>query len=67
MKILKLLLSPVTFAVGFLAPLFAQVMNELSVGIEGIPNIAIALAVAVALGITAQIRGGWLWHTSKAR
>ena len=67
MNILRLLLSPVAFAIGFLAPLFAQVMTALSLGIEGIPNIAIGLAVAVVLGITAQIRGGWLWHTSKAQ
>lgn len=67
MKVLRLLFSPVVFALGFLAPLAAQILNELSVQISGVPNLALGLALALAIGITAQVRGGWLWHSSKAR
>ena len=67
MKILKFLFSPLAFALGFLAPLTAQTLTALSLGIEGIPNIVIGLGLALALGLTAQIRGGWLWHTSKTK
>ena len=65
MQALKLLFSPIVFAIGFLTPLFAQSLTAAGVSIEGVPNLYIGLAVALAFGITAQIRGGWLWHTSK--
>jgi len=67
MKVLKILFSPVAFALGFLAPLFAQVLDGMALEVTGMPNIAIGLALALAIGITAQIRGGWLWHSSKTQ
>ena len=66
MLLIKLLLTPLAFALGFLTPLIAQSMSALGLGIEGIPNIAIGLAIALPLGLIAQIRGGWLWHSTKA-
>lgn len=65
MAALKLLFSPIVFAIGFLAPLFAQSLTAAGVSFEGISNLVIGLVVALALGITAQIRGGWLWHSSE--
>lgn len=65
MQALKLLFSPVVFAIGFLAPLIDQSLTAAGVAFDGVPNLYIGLGVGLALGITAQIRGGWLWHTSK--
>ena len=67
MLILKILFSPVVFALGFLTPLITQILNATAFEMAGVPNLAIGLALALALGITAQVRGGWLWHSSKAR
>ena len=66
MPLIKLLFTPLAFALGFLAPLIAQSMTALGLGVEGIPNYAIGLVIALALGLTAQFRGGWLWHSTKA-
>ena len=65
MQALKLLFTPIAFAIGFLTPLFSQSLTAAGVSIDGVPNLYIGLAVALAFGITAQIRGGWLWHRSK--
>jgi hypothetical protein len=67
MKILKFLFSPLAFALGFLAPLTAQSMTALSLHIADIPNIVIGLSLALVIGLIAQIRGGWLWHSSKVQ
>ena len=66
MVLIKLLLTPLAFALGFLAPLIAQSMTALELGVTGIPNIVVGLVVALAIGFVAQIRGGWLWHSAKA-
>ena len=65
MQALKLLFSPMAFALGFLAPLTAQSLTAAGVSIPGVPNLAVGIAVGLALGITAQIRGGWLWHRTQ--
>lgn len=64
MKALKLLFSPLVFALGFLAPLTDQALTAAGIAVDGAPNLAIGFAVALTLGIVAQIRGGWLWHSS---
>ena len=56
-QILKILFSPVVFALGFLTPLFTQMLNALAFEFAGMPNLAVGLAIALALGITAQVRG----------
>lgn len=62
---LTLLFSPLTFALGFLAPAIAQSLEALGWGVPGLSNLTLGLALALALGVTAQLRGGWLWHSSK--
>jgi hypothetical protein len=62
MPFLKLLFSPMVFAIGFLVPLFSQSLTALGVQIDGVPNLVLGGSVAVLLGILAQVRGGWLWH-----
>ncbi len=66
MLLIKVLMSPIAFAIGFLTPLIAQSMSALGWSVEGVPNLLVSLVIALVLGITAQIRGGWLWHSSKA-
>lgn len=66
MLLVRLLMSPIAFAIGFLTPLIAQSMSALEWSIDGVPNLVVGLVIALILGITAQIRGGWLWHSSKA-
>ena len=66
MWLMRLLTTPIAFALGFLTPLIAQSMTALGLSIEGVPNITVGLSIAAALGITAQIRGGWLWHSAKS-
>lgn len=63
--LLKLLLSPLAFALGFLAPVIAQSAEALGWGVPGLSNLTLGLALALAIGVTTQLRGGWLWHTSK--
>ena len=67
MIILKFLLSPLAFALGFLTPLIAQVLDALALDIYGVPNLIIGLSIAMVLGFSAQVRGGWLWHSSKTQ
>ena len=62
---LTLLFSPITFALGFLAPAIAQSLEALGWGVPGLSNLTLGLALALAIGVTAQLRGGWLWHSSK--
>ncbi|MCR9279873.1 MAG: hypothetical protein NXH85_18085 [Pseudomonadaceae bacterium] len=66
MLLIRFLLTPIAFALGFLTPLIAQSMAALGWAIDGVPNLVVGLVIALTLGITAQIRGGWLWHSSKA-
>ncbi|MGB0266499.1 MAG: hypothetical protein ACPGC1_09720 [Pseudomonadales bacterium] len=64
-RLLTLFFSPLTFALGFLAPVIAQSAEALGWGVPGLSNLTLGLALALAIGVTAQLRGGWLWHTSK--
>jgi hypothetical protein len=57
----RVLLSPMTFAVGFLWPMATQLLVGLGVVEAGWPAVIIGAAVAMPLGILAQIRGSWIW------
>jgi hypothetical protein len=59
--ILKILLSPFVFGVGFVAPLIAQSLSALGVLPWGIESILIGLGAGAALGLIAQLRGSWVW------
>ena len=63
--LLKLMLSPLAFALGFLAPIISQCAEALGWGIPGVSDLTLGLALGLVIGVTAQLRGGWLWHTSK--
>lgn len=59
-KLVGYFFSPLGFAIGFLSPLIAQVLNVINFW-TGINNLYLGLFVAVLLGLMAQIRGSWVW------
>ena len=63
-RLLALFFSPLTFALGFLAPALAQSLEALGWGVPGLSNLTLGLALALAIGVTVQLRGGWLWHSA---
>ena len=61
MKLLSILFSPLVFALGFLAPMIAQILLASSL-VESLQSAYLmAFAIAVSLGLMAQFRGSWLW------
>jgi hypothetical protein len=59
--ILKLLFSPLAFAVGFLWPLFTQILIAAGLSQPGWFAMSVGAAIAISLGVMAQVRGSWLW------
>ena len=61
MKAIKILFMPITWAVGFLFPLFAQ--SLLAVGFTDSTMTAYVVGAVLALGwgVMAQLRGSWIW------
>ena len=49
-RLLTLFFSPLTFALGFLAPVIAQSAEALGWGVPGLANLTLGLALALALG-----------------
>jgi len=61
---LKILMSPMVFAVGFLIPLFTQSLTAMGISPFGVEPIFIGIITGIALGVMAQIRGSWIWVKS---
>ena len=57
----KILLSPMTFAIGFLWPLFTQSIIALEWLPAGWTAVAVGATVAISFGLMAQLRGSWIW------
>ncbi|WP_370371800.1 hypothetical protein [Henriciella pelagia] len=54
-------MSPLIFAFGFLAPLFAQLIERMGAPTPlGLTSLTMGFVVAGLLGIPAQIRGRWI-------
>ena len=60
-KFISLLFAPLTFALGFLAPLFMQLLDAVGWSTPMASNVSIAFAVAGIWGLLAQLRGSWIW------
>ena len=60
-RLLKLLLSPMAFAMGFLWPLVTQSLTALGYVEAGTQGLLVGAAVAIAFGVMAQTRGSWVW------
>ena len=61
MKFIKLLFMPITWAVGFLWPLIAQVLLAAEVTASVATAYTIGAVIALAWGLMAQFRGSWIW------
>ncbi len=61
MKLLSIFFSPFVFGIGFITPLIAQILMNLTVIEDPIFAYVIGLAIGSALGLMAQFRGSWLW------
>lgn len=61
MKFIELLLSPIAFSIGFLAPLLAQILLAINTELGTSVAYGTGLAISISFGIVAQSRGSWLW------
>lgn len=59
--IISILFSPMAFALGFLWPLFTQLIVALQLVSSGWPSILTGAVIATSLGLLAQLRGSWVW------
>jgi len=64
MKLLEYLFSPLVFSIGFVSPLIAQILIASNLVSDQTTAYGVGLGVGLAFGITAQIRGSWLWVKS---
>ena len=60
-QFIKVLLSPSTFAVGFLWPLVTQTLVALGYLPFGWQAVVIGAVIAIPFGVMAQTRGSWIW------
>lgn len=60
-KFLRLLFHPMTFAIGFLAPLISQSLIALNWVQSGYVSIVIGLLFGAGFGLMAMYRGSWIW------
>lgn len=60
-QVIKFLFSPLAFALGFLWPLFTQIIIAAGLLPAGGLAIGIGAAVAISWGLMAQLRGSWIW------
>ena len=59
--IIKLILSPLAFALGFIWPLITQSLVALQWLPAGPSAVLAGALVATTLGLVAQFRGSWIW------
>ena len=59
--LIKILLSPTAFAVGFLWPLTTQILLATQWIADGSQAMLIGAGVAAVFGTMAQLRGSWIW------
>lgn len=56
--------GPFLFGVGFLAPLFGQILSLSGMSLPfGMSPLLAGLVVGGGLGLVAQLRGSWIWRT----
>jgi len=60
-KLIGLVFSPLFFGLAFLAPLFAEIVQRLELGMANHTALILGLVFGGSLGLLAQIRGSWIW------
>jgi len=59
--IIKLFFSPLVFAIGFLWPLSAQILQSVPLVQSNMTAWILGALIATAFGLMAQFRGSWIW------
>ena len=59
--VLKFLLSPWAWAIGFLWPLATQTLIAAKLMASGITAWAVGAAIALALALIVHFKGSWIW------
>lgn len=55
--------GPLIFGVGFMAPLFAELIRRAGWAVPfGLSPLVAGLIVGGGLGLFAQVRGSWIWQ-----
>ncbi len=60
-QLVKVFLSPLAFAIGFLWPLATQVLLAGEIMTSGWPVWAVSAAIVLPFALMAQFRGSWIW------
>ena len=61
MQAIKVLFMPITWAIGFLLPLFAQSILAMNLTESTAAAYLAGALLAVPWGVMAQLRGSWIW------
>lgn len=61
MKVIAFFFSPLAFSIGFLTPLFAQILLSTSTFNDSSTAWITGAVIAIGLGLVAQVRGSWVW------
>lgn len=59
--LIKILLSPLAFAVGFVWPLLTQSLIAAELLQPDWTAVAAGAVIALVFGLMAQLRGSWIW------
>ena len=59
--LIRILFSPMVFAIGFLWPLITQAGQAAGLLDPGWQAIVVGALVAIPWGVMAQLRGSWMW------
>ena len=59
--VLKFLLSPWAWAIGFLWPLATQTLIAAKLMASGLTAWAVGAAIALALALIVHFKGSWIW------
>lgn len=60
-QLIKLFLSPMVFAIGFLWPLGTQVLLATGLMAAGWPAWTVSALVVLPFALMAQFKGSWVW------
>lgn len=60
-QVVRVFLSPMVFAIGFLWPLATQVILAGEIMLPGWQVWAVSAAIVLPFALMAQFRGSWIW------
>ncbi len=60
-RLVPVFFSPMIFAIGFLTPLIAQLLEVFNAPTFGFHPLVVGFLIGGLFGLMAQIRGSWIW------